>query len=300
MKRLTANWPALPSASSAGGEALQLQWADYLEERGEGEWAELIRLQLALNRLGAMAASVRPEWLEREAELRALLAQRWQAELGELLVGPLQFRGGIPDTVAVAAPVFIDRAAELFARLPLRRVRLLDVAGCWNKLWQCPWLARLQELDLCATDLAQLDLTPLWRSPHLRALRGLDLSFNQLTNDLLRPLQRHCPFPQLRRLALNDNRLTGQVFELLGSSACVSTLEEVDLSHNEITAEGLAEVAVHPWPRLHLLRLSGNPLGDAGVALLATSPLLAQMVGQHGRLELRGHAQVRISAAGAT
>lgn len=299
MKRPLLSWSELVATDDepSADEQRRLLWADYLDERGDPQWAELIRLQIALSRR-AVDSSPCPEWLDRVAELQMLLGERWQKHCKGLLAGPPQFHRGIPDTVAMEASVFLRRGAELFARLPVRRIRFLEPAACWHALWKCPLLARVQELDLCGADLAQLDLEPLFRSPYLRNLRLLDLSFNQLSDQSLAPLQRWCGFPCLRALILSDNRLSGQALSLLSASACSAHLEELDLSRNDITPQGIADLCSRPWPRLSWVRLSGNPLGDAGLALLVASPLFERQVQRHGILECRGHPQVRVTPAG--
>jgi hypothetical protein len=292
-----ADWPDFPPPGIAGAEEMRLRWADYLDDRGQHDWAELIRLQLSLAHLPA-GHPPPPEWREREAELNLRLGQQWFHALGDLLAAPPQFRYGLPDAVAVDASVFLRRAPELLARLPIRRLRLLEPAAVWQKLWDCPWLKGIEELDLCGVELTRCDLTPLFRSPSLQSLQRLDLSFNQLEDAALLPWRRGCSFPRLRCLSLNDNRLTDRTLSLLADTPCSAYLNELDLARNDITAAGLSDLATHPWPELHQLRLSGNPLGDRGLALLAASPLLLRMAQRHGLLELHGHPQARICAAG--
>jgi Leucine-rich repeat (LRR) protein len=231
-------------------------------------------------------------------ELQTLLGQRWQSQWQGLLAGPPQFRNGIPDTVAVHAAVFLQRGSELFARWPIRRLRVVDPAPCWSALWKSPLLAHIRELDLCDSNLAQLDLLPLCRCPYLRNLQILDLSFNQLTDAALAPLQRHWPFPHLRVLALNDNRLTGQAASLLALDNGREHLEMLDLSRNEIAPEALAALCLRPWPRLRVLELSGNPLGDTGLTLFVNTVVFQRMMTTHGVLEWRGHPHMRVTATG--
>lgn len=291
------DWPDFPPPGTAGAEEMRLRWADYLDDRGQHDWAELIRLQLSLAHLPA-GYPPPSEWREREAELNLRLGQQWFHELADLLAAPPQFRYGLPDAVAVEASVFLRRAPELIAHLPIRRLRLLEPSTVWQKLWDCPWLKEIEELDLCGAELTRCDLTPLFRSPFLQSLQRLDLSFNQLEDTALLSWRCGCSLPHLRCLALNDNRLTDRALSLLADTPCSAHLHELDLARNDITAAGLNELVTHPWPELHQLRLSGNPLGDHGLAVLATSPLLLRIAQRYGILELQGHSQVRISAAG--
>jgi uncharacterized protein (TIGR02996 family) len=297
MPALSMDWPDFPPPGAADAEEMRLRWADYLDDRGQRDWAELIRLQLTLAHL-PVEQSLPCEWLEREAELNLRLGQQWLDELADLLTAPPQFRYGLPESVAVEARVFVRRAPDLLARLPIRRLRLIEPNAVWKSLWNCRWLERIAELDLCGAELAQCDLTPLFRSPYLHSLQVLDLSFNQLEDKALLPCRRGGALPRLRCLALNDNRLTDRTVALLADSPCRKHLEELDLSRNEITAEGVRTLVAHCWPQLHQVRLSGTPLGDHGLALLADSSLFLRMAQRHGCLELQGQAQHPLSPAG--
>jgi Ran GTPase-activating protein (RanGAP) involved in mRNA processing and transport len=65
----------------------------------------------------------------------------------------------------------------------------------------------------------------------------------------------------------------------------------LDLGFNGLDDAGVrAVVESGSLARLHTLRVAGNPIGDAGVAALAGSPLLRRMLARDARLDLRSNA----------
>ena len=76
----------------------RLVYADFLDDSGAPERAELIRVQLALARLGEDDPR-RPELSDRQAELLARNRAAWTAHLAGLVVS-VDFRRGIPDSAS--------------------------------------------------------------------------------------------------------------------------------------------------------------------------------------------------------
>jgi uncharacterized protein (TIGR02996 family) len=93
----------------------RLVYADFLDDSGEPERAELIRVQLALSRLSEDDPR-RPELCDRQAELLTRNRAAWTAHLAGLVVS-VDFRRGIHDSASVDAVTFLERGAELFQRL---------------------------------------------------------------------------------------------------------------------------------------------------------------------------------------
>jgi uncharacterized protein (TIGR02996 family) len=264
-------------------------YADYLDDAGEHERAELVRVQLALARLSADDPR-RPELSDRQVELLNRNRTAWTAQLAGLVVS-VDFRRGVPDSVTVDAATFLDRGAELFERLRVRRLRLLDVTPVLPKLIEAALLERVRELDLCSADLGNGGVHLLARSPHLRNLDALDLGFNGLDDAGVEALARSCLLPNLTQLALNDNdRITSDGLRALVESPFFAGLVLLDVSGNDITDAGIRALVTSPsMARLRAFRANGNPIGDAGAVALAGSPLLARMVKADPRLELRGN-----------
>jgi uncharacterized protein (TIGR02996 family) len=273
-----------------GDDRPRLVYADFLDDCGEPDRAELIRVQLALARLSD-DDSRRPLLADRQVDLLARNRAAWTAHLAGLVVG-VDFRRGIPDSVTVDAGTFLERGEELFARLRVRRLRLLDAAAVLPKLTASPLLDRVRELDLCGADLGNDGLRLLSASPHLKNLEALDLGFNGLSDAGVLALARASNLPNLCSLALNDNEgVTDAGFRALVESPFFAGLTVLDASGNDIGEVGVAALVTSPaMARLRALRLNNNHIGDAGLGALARSSLLARMLKADSRLEVRGNA----------
>ncbi|WP_439627281.1 TIGR02996 domain-containing protein [Gemmata sp.] len=276
----------------------RLVYADFLDEAGEPERAELVRVQLALARI-ADGHPRRAELVNREAELRDAHSARWTERLAGLVTA-VEFRRGVPDSVTVTAGAFLDRGAELFRTARVRRLRLLDAADAVEKVAGSPLLAGVRELDLCGNELGHAGVARLVRSPHLGALAALDLGFNGLDDRAAAALARSSALVNLTDLALNDNdAITCAGVRELAASPFYAGLRALDLSGNAVGAAGAAALtAPAAFPHLRALRLRGNPLGDEGAEHLARSPLLARVVARALALDLRD-AEIGLAGAAA-
>jgi len=278
----------------------RLIYADFLEDTGDADRAALVRVQLALARMPEEHPR-RPELANREAELLVANLPRWTEHLADLLAGPPQFRRGVLDSVSVDSAVFLARGEELFARVPVRRLRLLDDEGLLPKLIQSPLLIAIRELDLCDNDLGNGGVDLLTRSRHLHHLEALDLGFNGIDDAGVTALARASSFQALTTLALNDNgTITADGLAALAESPFFAGLTTLDVSGNDIGEAGVRAALTSPFfERLHTLHLSRNPIGDGGASALARSAQLARMLARSARLDLRGHANGPIGPAGA-
>ncbi|AWM37964.1 Leucine Rich repeats (2 copies) [Gemmata obscuriglobus] len=275
----------------------RLVYADYLDDSGAPERAELIRVQLALARLSEDDPR-RPPLLDRQVELLNDNRAAWTAHLAGLVIS-VDFRRGIPDSASVDAATFLERGDELFRRLRVRRLSVRDAAPVLPKLAACPLLAGVRELDLCNCDLGPRGLETLARSPHLKNLKVIDLGFNKLDDTAIDVLARSSELPSLTVLALNDNDTIGDAgVRSLAQSPFFAGLTALDLSGNDIGDAGaIALAGTNYLPVLRTVRLASNRIGDAGAAALARSPLLGRMLSASPELVLRANAIGHAGAA---
>jgi uncharacterized protein (TIGR02996 family) len=278
----------------------RLIYADFLEDAGDPARADLVRVQLTLARMPDEHPR-RGDLANREAELLVANLSRWTEHLADLIAGPPQFRRGVLDSVSVDSAVLLERGEELFARVPVRRLRLIDENGLLPRLIHSPLLCSIRELDLWDNELGNGGVDLLARSAHLKHLEELGLGFNSVDDTGIAALSRASTFPSLTALALNDNgAITSEGLKTLAESPFFAGLASLDLSGNDIGEAGVRAALESPaFARLHTLNLSRNPIGDGGAAALAGSSLLSRMVARSGRLELRGHPGGPISTLGA-
>src|SRR5262245_12744455 len=107
-------------------DPVRLVYADWLEEHGGQERAELIRAQVELARLGEFDPR-RPALEDREAELLARHGPEWRSGLaGEAGVWAWRrFHRGFIDSLDVVDPsAFLRLGDSLFERAPIRHLRV--------------------------------------------------------------------------------------------------------------------------------------------------------------------------------
>jgi uncharacterized protein (TIGR02996 family) len=274
-------------------DAPRLVFADWLDDHGEAERAEFIRLQCELARLGEDDPR-RPALTRREAGLLARHRRAWAAPaaLGGAS-GPV-FRRGFIEALDISAGLLLHQGERVFLRAPVREITLHDAVAYLHELARQPWLARLSALRILCAPPERLGgplsvyrgFSALCRSPHLASLRVLDLpgcglgpdgEFAACTRSL----------PGLAELGLPDNRLGFTALTRLVGPESVG-LRALDLAGNAITDEGARWLAGQPGLRnLRWLRLEGCPIGDVGVTALLDSghmSCLRRLTCDHGPL----------------
>src|SRR5262249_7072625 len=101
-------------------DAPRLVFADWLEEQGQAERAEVIRVQCGLAKI---ADEYDPRRLDLEARARALLRthRKVLSPLGTQLK-KCRFRRGFVEQIEVAPDFFLKRTAKLFGLAPVREL----------------------------------------------------------------------------------------------------------------------------------------------------------------------------------
>lgn len=271
-----------------GDDAPRLVYADWLEEYNQPERAEFIRVQCRLARMDDYDPQ-RPylQWRERQL-LTAARKKTW----GELPVKPVKHRAfhrGFIDEISLHASLFLERADELFARIPLRTVRPARVGPVWDELLASSHLLRLQGLALYASKLSQKRCRALAASEKLAGLHELNLGANeQMGAAGFAAILGSRHLGGLRRLDLNTNRVGNDALAAFVGKD-FPQLRRLDLTKNNLGPEGVRHLARADWlSRLEHLDVSCNPLGDEGARTLAESGILA------------GHQSLRLTHVGLT
>ena len=287
-------------------DAPRLVYADWLDERGDSERAEFIRLDVRVARM----SSADPEWAavhRRVAELRQPNFQEWVDRLPQFPgVHWEAFTRGFISVVRFETPAaYFDHAPAVFAaspirevrlhnfhfqdcpRLadsrPLRRVRVLDLNDgnrIANKgaeaLFRSENLANLTVLLLGNNLLGSAGARSVAEAPYMRGLERLRIDRNDIYDDGVRFLAASERFTRVRSLDVSRTRVGDPGVEALARSRGVRRLQSLDLSNNLVTDEGARLLAASEnVTELRVLFLHTNSITDDGVTALARSPQLA-------------------------
>jgi uncharacterized protein (TIGR02996 family) len=277
-------------------DAPRLIYADWLDENGQPERAEFVRVQCALERLpddDPQQAVLR----ERQRQLRDEHEDRWTAELRQL-GAQCGLNRGVIDNVSIDTGQFLACGEAIFDLAPVRKVRFLGVRDRLAELVQSPLLRLVRELDLTDNPLGNLGPNFLARSKHLLKLDALDLGYTELGDKGLQVLATSPVFAPLRSLRINNNNHLGVPgMRALAESPHLTALVDLDVSDNDLSDAALRPLFDGPpGNRLTRLVLRDNRLGDAGIAALVASPVFARMAERGGRIDLRRVEMGRIGA----
>lgn len=160
----------------------RLMFADWLQEHGQPDRAEFIRLQC--DPTAGEAAE------NRAAELEERNRVKWLAGLPQFVGARWEFRRGFPEHLEISAGFLLDRF-EAFARVPW--LRFLSIDGMWNEgvrdfcalTWPPQWVELELFEDIDTVDehdggVPSYDATPsavaLAECPQIDQLRRLRLS----------------------------------------------------------------------------------------------------------------------------
>jgi uncharacterized protein (TIGR02996 family) len=219
----------------------RLVYADWLDEHGDPERAEFVRVQCAMAR-PPMSKADFERWFSRSQELLSVHRERWLGPLAEFVEWSW-FRRGFVYTITLNAAALLARAEAIWRTAPIQRVVLKNAWEVTDRLATCVHLGRLTGLSLDNNRLAADEVDTLLTSPYLARLQTLDLGGNLFgTETVVR----------------------------LSNTPALSGLRELDLSHNDVGARGVTALHQSPYLQgLARLKLNGAAIGARGVAALA-------------------------------
>jgi uncharacterized protein (TIGR02996 family) len=249
-------------------DAPRLIYADWLEEHGQPERAEFIRVQIEMDRLPEGS----PRWYDLDGRAQALLAQQeldWLGPMAEVLTSWL-FRRGFLDSVELQAEMFLRRGEELFRREPIRKYCLRDPFKVVDTLPDSPLLAKIRSLSL--VHIFGDGFRSLCSSPHFVNLTELNLFQNHLNTEAIAVLQQAPFFAQLQALDLSNNFEVGATaVEHLVAGPKAAALRRLNLGFNQLGAAGVQALtaARQFFQGLNHLHVAGNEVSAAGARSLA-------------------------------
>lgn len=186
-------------------DAPRLVWADWLDEHGDPDRAEFVRLQCEWAALdpGDPRAN---ELLERWKAILDVRAHQWLQELGPDVPG-CGFWRGLPDWFDMATDDLIERLSRLRERVPAQCLSV-RLAGFRRDLAHWPGLDSVRCLTLYERDVdpyyphsSLRGWVWLVQSPRLRRLRRFMATFDVSSGGVLAALA-GTDWPELRELEL--------------------------------------------------------------------------------------------------
>jgi uncharacterized protein (TIGR02996 family) len=224
---------------------VRLVYADFLEENGDPNRAELIRLQCEIAEQ-ERRGPVRGRKVKRAWELQRDYSSSWLASLPALRgVQWREFWRGFPVPKVESTQTLIRIAKELVPLTPIEAAEIyLKASDGMARLAKSDVMPRLRILDLRVgygvSALNSTDLAEFTRSPRVSGLRGLNLSW-----------------------------LEDEVAGALAVSPYLSSLEWLRLPGNQLTEEGATALAESPHlPALRWIDVTGQQLSEATLARL--------------------------------
>jgi uncharacterized protein (TIGR02996 family) len=255
----------------------RLIYADWLDDHGQADRADFIRVQIELARL----PQGDPRMPGLKARERALLKEHEQEWLGSLvqLTQDCVFRRGLVEAISIRADTFLLHGEDLLRAAPVREARLGDAWPRMGELVACPHLARLTALDLGGSLIGADGLRALLASPHIGRLRQLGLSGTGIGSVGLDDLvEGERLLPELTALDLGGNGLSDEDAALLAASPLSARLRALELANNDLSDAGVAALTGVGLGQLRSLGLAWNAVGAPGVRALTGSRLWPGLV----------------------
>jgi uncharacterized protein (TIGR02996 family) len=203
-------------------DAPRLIYADWLDEQGECERAEFIRVQIALVGM-PMNDERRPELRRHERRLLRRFGKVWTGLLRPLVWG-YGFRRGFVESITCNAEDFVSRGGDLFSVAPIQHLCLPNAHHCALPVSQCPYLNRPLSVSFSNTWLGDRDVYHLANSPF---------------------------FGRLTSLSLEHNRIGAPGASHLARSPYLGSLDDLHLKGNPIPREARAELRRRYGSRVH-------------------------------------------------
>jgi len=266
---------------SADDDAPRLVYADWLDENGDPDRAEFVRLQVRLHRLSRLEPD-HADLKARADDLGRAHHVEWVNQLPQLPGVHWEiFDRGFISAVRFDTPdAFFESADEVFAAAPIHEVRLHNFY--WadaTRLADCRHLARVRVLDMNdGNRIGNKGVEPLMLSPHLSNLTELKLGRNALGSAGARAIAQSRHSRRLKLLKLERNDMFDDGLRFLSESPNLAGLVILDLERTRTGNDGVKALAGSKYlNRLRFLDLSYNYIADASISALADSGVVREL-----------------------
>ena len=280
----------------------RLVYADWLQENGQPEHAEFIRVQIEMWRIDPWDDRMR-DLRARAEELRRGLAERWRtgvpagvspsfvrgfSELYLSDLGPAELFSLRVKDLRVAPlsryePVLAGTEFETLLKWPgavfqnVLTTRAYLKTGWTDRLARCNKLRNVSELSFTRDPLAPGDLKAVldtWADRYLRKLK-LECPIGDLGAAVVAG---HRAMAKVRELDLRGAGLKTAGVRSLGRSLHFGSLRNLHVQENPLGDSGVSELAgAALLAAIRNLDLGKTQTGDAGTAALANSPAASNL-----------------------
>lgn len=261
----------------------RLVYADWLEEYGQPERAEFIRVQCEL----ATIDKRHSDWPRLKALEIALLeahSKEWLEPFrpyweksAENLEYRCNFVRGFVEELPLTSRGLLRHGTAIFKLSPIRGLTLVDTAGKEKELSQCSLLGQLQTICLYSHNLADVDLQPLLCSPYLIHLRSIELNADRFDEHNLKCLVDSGLLARLEHLTLLGYCSLSAI-ETVARNLTSRSLCSLGVSHTHCGLDGFRVMAESPnLADLRTLHLGFDQPGPRFGESLACSPHLTKL-----------------------
>jgi uncharacterized protein (TIGR02996 family) len=238
----------------------RLIYADWLDENGDPDRAEFIRVQIALARNGSQTRADLP-LIVRENVLQKRHLREWHALMPH---ARFSCQRGFVHEVRASTFEFVEMAEQIYRRAPVEHLHLHasdapphEHARLMQRFAGIAGLTCVRSLSLASNHIGSDGLQALAVCPHLTRLGALNLRGNSIGERGVRALVDAPWFASLTILDLSDNDVNAAAAHALG------------VALDALKADGRL--------RLWQLVLGGNPLRTAGSRVIRGSPALQRV-----------------------
>jgi uncharacterized protein (TIGR02996 family) len=208
-------------------DGVRLIYADWLQENGQPQRAEFIRVQIELARL-ADDDPRREALADRQDELLAAHGDQWRsAFVHRPWPEHARFRRGFLDEAVLYTQ---EEARAVLRSAPLRRLQVRKVTGKGlAELVRLPEFVQVRELSLESVDLLPSNVRRLLRCSHIARLQSLALSPGDGVTEILEALGSSPRLRALTRLEISTNYLGDEGLSVLARSPLLGRLNALHL-----------------------------------------------------------------------
>jgi uncharacterized protein (TIGR02996 family) len=267
-------------------DAPRLVYADWLDEHGQSERAEFIRIQCDLARRPKYDPG-RPALHDRERELLKRHETVWTEPVAAV-ARDCRFRRGFIEGVSIGVRKFLTDGDALFAAAPVRNFKFLRL-GTKNAtaadLVQSRHLPRVRGMVLNGR-LPADDLATMIAAPGLKGLTTLIVTETVSPDDVEVLIAGHLPRLSTLRLSTEAPVVTTDRFVALTRAKWTGGLTDLGVRYQPVNVGGVQALAASKrFNTLARLCLHDCGVGLAGTRALADSPNLPALA----TLDLRGN-----------